>query len=171
MGNIINEVLKAIEKIKKKEEFEKLEKLISKSEKIFVYGIGRSGFIGRCFCMRLYHIGLNSFFLGETTTPRFTDKDLMIFISASGEKNTLFQLAKICKRERGKILTITSNKKSKLAKISDNLIYIPTKKSFQFGNSLFEQVCFLFLEEFVQFYIEKNRISINLIKQRHTNLE
>ncbi|MFN4227857.1 MAG: 6-phospho-3-hexuloisomerase [Candidatus Ratteibacteria bacterium] len=171
MGNVINEVLNVYGNIKKEEGFEKIENLISKSKKIFVYGVGRSGLIGKCFCMRLFHLGLNSFFLGETITPRFTSNDLIIFISGSGEKTSILEIAKICKKEKGKILTITSNKKSKLAQISDCLIYIPTKKTIQFGNSLFEQVCFLFLEEFIQFYIEKYKISFDTMKERHTNLE
>ncbi|MCM8766531.1 MAG: SIS domain-containing protein [Candidatus Omnitrophica bacterium] len=170
MGKVINEVLKTFEKIKK-EEFEKLEKVISESKNIFVYGVGRSGLIGRCFCMRLFHLGLNSYFLGETITPRFTEKDLIIFISGSGQKTIILEIAKICKKEKGKILTITSNKKSKLAKISNYLINIPIKKTIQFGNSLFEQVTFLFLEEFIQFYIEKNKISFDFMKERHANLE
>jgi 6-phospho 3-hexuloisomerase len=170
MEKLIEEILSIVRKIKK-EEFEKIEKLIKKREKIFVYGLGRSGLIGRCFCMRLFHLGFNSYFVGETITPAFTEKDLMIFISKTGERPILLELAKICKRKKGKILTITSNKKSKLSKISDYLVHIPCGNSIQFGNSLFEQVCFLFLEGFVQFYIEKNKIDYNFMKKRHTNLE
>lgn len=170
MEEIINEVLTTLREIKK-EELEKLERLILNSKKIFVYGTGRSGYIGRCFCMRLFHLGFDSYFIGETITPKFTEKDLIIFISGTGEKSTILEIAKICKKEKGKILTITSNKKGKLTKISDYLIYIPVKNSVQFGNSLFEQVCFLFLDSFVQFYIEKHKINKDLMKKRHTNLE
>jgi len=170
MGKIIKEIIDTFSKIKE-EDFLLLEELILKSRKIFVYGTGRSGFIGRCFCMRLFHLGFNSYFTGETITPKFTKDDLIIFISATGEKTTALGIAEICKREKGKILTITSNKNSKLARISDFLIVIPVAKSIQFGNSLFEQVCFLFFEEFVLKFIEKNKIKKDFIKKRHTNLE
>ncbi|MCM8818897.1 MAG: SIS domain-containing protein [Candidatus Omnitrophica bacterium] len=170
MKKVIDEILKAYSKIKD-ENFSLLEDKILKSEKIFVYGTGRSGFIGKCFCMRLFHLGFNSYFVGETITPKFTKNDLIIFISATGEKSTSLGIAELCKKERGKILTITSNKNSKLAKISDFLIIIPVEKSIQFGNSLFEQVCFLFLEIFIQRFIEKNMIKENFIEKRHTNLE
>ncbi|HOK56406.1 MAG TPA: SIS domain-containing protein [bacterium] len=170
MEKVINEVLNVFKKIKK-EEFEEFEKVILKSKKIFVFGTGRSGFIGRCFCMRLFHLGFDSYFVGEIITPAFTEEDLIIFISGTGEKSIVLQIAKICRKEKGRILTITANKKSKLSKISDYLIYIPVENSIQFGNSLFEQVCFLFLDSFIQFYIEKHRINEDLMKKRHTNLE
>ena len=35
------------------------------SNKIFVYGAGRSGFIGRCFAQRLMHFGINSCFISD----------------------------------------------------------------------------------------------------------
>lgn len=170
MEKVIKEILSVLNKIKK-EDFEFLEKAILNSKKIFLYGTGRSGLIGRCFCMRLFHLGFNSYFVGETITPRFTKDDIIVLISASGKKSQVIEIAKICKKEKGKILSITLNKKSQLSKISDYSIIIPIKKSMQFGNSLFEQVCFLFFEEFIQYYIEKNKINKDLMEKRHTNLE
>ncbi|MHA1293145.1 MAG: hypothetical protein ACTSQJ_10795, partial [Promethearchaeota archaeon] len=32
----------------------------SENNRIFVYGAGRSGFVGRCFAQRLMHLGINS---------------------------------------------------------------------------------------------------------------
>lgn len=170
MGKVIEEILNVFEKIEE-DNFILMENLILKSKNIFVYGLGRSGFIGRCFVMRLFHLGFNSYFVGETITPKFKRDDLIIFISCSGEKSTLFEIAKICKKEKGKILTITSNKNSPLSKISDFSIIIPVKKSMQFGNSLFEQVCFLFFEEFIHYFIEKHKIKKSFMEKRHTNLE
>ncbi|MGB9677070.1 MAG: SIS domain-containing protein [Candidatus Ratteibacteria bacterium] len=170
MGKIIEEILNVLNKIKK-EDFEVLEKEVLKSKKIFVYGTGRSGLIGKCFCMRLFHLGFNSYFVGETITPKFTEEDLIILVSATGRKSTVIEIAKICKKMKGNVLSITSSKKNPLAKISDYNIIIPVEKSLQFGNSLFEQVCFLFFEEFIQNYIEKNKIDKKLIEKRHTNLE
>jgi len=170
MKKVIDEILSVFLKIKK-EDFSLLEELILKSRKVFISGTGRSGLIGRCFCMRLCHLGFNSYFVGETITPRYEKDDLIIFISASGEKPSLIEIAKICKKEKGKILTLTSNKISKLAKLSDFLIVIPVIKSVQFGSSLFEQVVFLFFEEFIQNYIEKNNVKKSFMEKRHTNLE
>jgi 6-phospho-3-hexuloisomerase len=170
MGRVINEIVNVFKKIKK-DNFLLLERLILESEKVFVYGMGRSGFIGRCFCMRLFHLGFNSYFVGETITPKFEKDDLIILISKTGEKPILLEIAKICKKEKGKVLSITSNIKNDLAKLSDFSIIIPIKKSLQIENSLFEQVCFLFLEEFIDYFVKKNKIKKEIIKKTHTNLE
>ena len=51
---------------------------IIKAKKIFVFGVGRSGYIGRCFAMRLMHLGFKSYFVGETSTPSYEKDDLLI---------------------------------------------------------------------------------------------
>ncbi|MEM1857523.1 MAG: iron dicitrate transport regulator FecR, partial [Thermoplasmata archaeon] len=44
------------------------------SNKIFIYGAGRSGIIGKSFAMRLVQLGLTAYFIGETITPIVTEK-------------------------------------------------------------------------------------------------
>lgn len=170
MEEILKEIQQVLSKIDEKN-FEILEDLILKSNKIFVYGSGRSGFIGRCFAMRLFHLGFNSYFAGETITPSYGENDLIIFISASGEKTIVNEMAKKCKSLNGKVVAITSNKENSLSKISDFSIIVPVEKSVQIGNSLFEQATFIFLEGFIHFYKEKHRIENSEIEKRHTNLE
>ncbi|MFX0077399.1 MAG: hypothetical protein ACFE96_18305, partial [Candidatus Hermodarchaeota archaeon] len=45
---------------------------------IFVYGAGRSGFVGRCFAQRLMHLGINSCFVSDVVTYPYTKDDLPI---------------------------------------------------------------------------------------------
>ena len=167
---VLNEIVKNVEKIGEKE-FILLKNMIKKGKKIFVIGAGRSGFIGRCFAMRLRHLGIESYFVGETITPPIRRGDLAIFISCSGERKTLNHLAEICKKEKAKILCLTSQKESPLSKISDEKIIIEKGKSVQFGNSLFEQTVFVFLEEFIEYYRKSENISRSFMKKQHANLE
>ena len=51
---------------------------------VFVAGSGRSGLAMRSFAMRLIHLGLSAHVVGETTTPRITDRDLLLIGSGSG---------------------------------------------------------------------------------------
>ena len=53
--------------------------------KIFVYGAGRSGFVGRCFAQRLMHLGIKSCFVSDAVTYQYTKNDLLVLISGSGE--------------------------------------------------------------------------------------
>ena len=57
----------------------------NKKNKVFIYGAGRSGFIGRCFAQRLMHLGIVSCFISDAVTYQYTKEDLLILISGSGE--------------------------------------------------------------------------------------
>ena len=48
---------------------------------IFIYGAGRSGFIGRCFAQRLMQLGVNSCFVSDAITNRYSKEDLLIIVS------------------------------------------------------------------------------------------
>ncbi|GAF89436.1 unnamed protein product, partial [marine sediment metagenome] len=37
----------------------------SNNGRIFIYGAGRSGFIGKCFAQRLMHLGIKSCFISD----------------------------------------------------------------------------------------------------------
>ena len=47
---------------------------------VFIYGAGRSGFIGKSFTQRLMHLGFKACFISDTVTYRYKAKDLLIII-------------------------------------------------------------------------------------------
>jgi 6-phospho 3-hexuloisomerase len=98
-----------------------------KSNLIFVYGAGRSGFIGRCFAQRLMHLGIRSCFISDAITYRYTKDDLLILISGSGETVSTVAIAENAKQIGGKIVMITGNIKSTIGKISDLAIRVKGK--------------------------------------------
>ena len=167
---VIEEIELCLENIKK-EYFEILEKSLKENKKIFICGVGRSGFVGKMFAMRLRQIGYESYVVGETITPPSSKNDLVIFISYSGEKQYNIEIAKKIKKEGTKVSVISSQKKSSLSKISDFKIDIPDNKTVQFKNSLFEQCVFIFLESFILYLKEKYKIIEKKFKKGHTNLE
>ncbi|MDD4127748.1 MAG: SIS domain-containing protein, partial [Methanomicrobium sp.] len=68
---------------------ENTEKFLSellKERRIYVAGAGRSGLIGRAFAMRLMHLGLDSYVVGETVTPAMETGDLVIVFSGRSEE-------------------------------------------------------------------------------------
>ena len=67
------------------EEAEKLVEGISHAKKVFVAGGGRSGFMAKAFVMRMMHVGLDSYIVGETVTPNLEPDDIFIVGSGSGE--------------------------------------------------------------------------------------
>ena len=58
--------------------------LITKEKPVFVDGEGRSGFVARCFAMRLMHIGYKPYVMGETITPALQKDQIYLAISGSG---------------------------------------------------------------------------------------
>jgi len=53
-----------------KEQAENLVNQILESNKIFVAGAGRSGFMGKSFVMRMMHMGIDAYVVGETVTAK-----------------------------------------------------------------------------------------------------
>ena len=65
---------------------------IIKSKNIFVTGAGRSGLVAKAFAMRLMHLGLRVYVVGETISPAIYDDDCIVTISGSGETNTIVSI-------------------------------------------------------------------------------
>ena len=113
-----NQVLKLIELIVE---------IDSKDGRIFIYGAGRSGFIGRCFAQRLMHLGIKSCFVSDAVTYRYARGDLLIVISGSGETTSPKAIAEEAKEIGGKIALFTGNLKSTIATLSDLAIKVEGK--------------------------------------------
>jgi 6-phospho 3-hexuloisomerase len=94
---------------------------------VFVYGAGRSGFIGRCFAQRLMHLGINSCFVSDAVTHQYTNEDLLILISGSGETTSPVAIAGKAKKIGGKIALLTGNVNSSIGKLSNCIIQIEGK--------------------------------------------
>lgn len=95
--------------------------------RIFIYGAGRSGFIGRCFAQRLMHLGINSCFISDAVTHQYKCGDLLIIISGSGETTSPVAIAHKAREIGGKIALITGNPKSTIGQISDYCITVKGK--------------------------------------------
>ncbi len=97
------------------------------NHKVFVYGAGRSGFVGRCFAQRLMHLGINSCFISDAITHQYTKNDLVIIISGSGETTSPVAIAQKANLIGGKIALLTGNPKSTIGNISDCIIEVKGK--------------------------------------------
>ena len=83
----VEEIVQGIQsslKLLEEKQVEKLLKVIVDSNKILIVGQGRSGLVGRAFAMRLMHLGLSVYVVGETITPSIEMGDLLFAISGSG---------------------------------------------------------------------------------------
>ena len=128
--NAILDNIKNAEEFLDEETIDKFEDIIIESKNIFVTGAGRSGLAAKAFAMRLMHLGLSAYVVGETISPAIYEDDCIIAISGSGETNTIVSAAKIAKNRGSKVLAVTSYPESTLGKLSDAYVFVKgrTKK-------------------------------------------
>ena len=138
---------------------------IEAANAIFCSAQGRSGYVLRCFCMRLMHLGYRVYFCGETITPAIGEGDMLVVLSGSGETASTLDSVQIARKRGAKIFGILGHLSTRIAPLADHSIHLPgTTKlrrdsepvSSQMAGSLFEQAAFIFLEAVV-FALSKNR--------------
>ena len=153
---------------------------ILNAESIFFSAQGRSGFILRCFCMRLMHLGYSVYFCGETVTPAITRNDLLVVLSGSGETPSTLEAVKSAKQHHIETFGILGNMESKIASLVDKSLHIPgtTKlcrdgepNSLQMAGSLFEQSAFLFFEAMISKLYQTRKKDVGRLSSRHAIIE
>ncbi|SFM01767.1 6-phospho-3-hexuloisomerase [Gracilibacillus orientalis] len=162
------------------QEAEELVNKISDSNKVFVGGAGRSGFMAKSFAMRMMHMGIDAYTIGETVTPSFEKDDILIIASGSGETKSLVTLAEKAKDIGGKIAVVTLSPESTIGKLADFIIKLPGApkeqtdteyKTIQPMGSLFEQTSLLFYDAVILRFMEKKGLDTNEMYGKHANLE
>lgn len=114
----------------------------------YVTGEGRSGLVARTFAMRLQHLGLVSYVVGETICPALAPGDLLVAVSGSGKSGGTLVVAEGAKKAGAKLAALSATRDNPLARMSDLVLVVPgaTKheaageaKSIQPLSSLFDQ--------------------------------
>lgn len=173
------------------EDVEKLLAELLKAKRIYVIGAGRSGLVAKAFAMRLMHLGLQAYVVGETITPALNTGDVMVIFSGSGRTKTVADIAETAKDLGAHLCLITSNKESRIGKISDCIVIIEHQrdeveddalefeirqmmgdhKSFAPLGTLFETASMIFGDAVISRLMEITKTDENALKNRHTNIE
>ncbi|MBP1905541.1 6-phospho-3-hexuloisomerase [Paenibacillus turicensis] len=151
-----------------------------KSGKIFVAGAGRSGLMGKAFVMRMMHMGLDAYVVGETVTANLEKGDLLIIGTDSGETKTLIPIAEKAKSLGGIVAAVTISQDSTIGKLADIVVKLPgspkeqhesISQSIQPMGSLFEQTMLLFYDALILRYMTQKGLSSSQMYGKHANLE
>jgi 6-phospho-3-hexuloisomerase len=172
------------------EDIAKFIEIITTADNIFVTGAGRSGLAAKAFAMRLMHLGLSSYVVGETISPAINADDCILAISGSGETNTIVTAAKISKNRGAKVLAVTSYPESTLGQLADCVILVKGRRKVEAddenylkrqikGNytsliplgTAFELTSLVFLDGLVSELMEAMGKTEQDLKSRHTVLE
>ena len=132
---------------------------------------GRMGYSLRAFIMRLSHMNYYSYMIGDTNLPKIGKNDMIIVNSSSGNTPTNVLYAQQAKKEDSLIFSITTDKDSKIATLSDCHLLIPKINSQLLMKSIYEQYTYLLLDYIITLIIEKNKLSFQSISSNHSILE
>ncbi|MDO8130389.1 MAG: SIS domain-containing protein, partial [Candidatus Brocadiales bacterium] len=124
---ILDEIRSVLERIDEKS-YEDFLSAILNAKSVFVTGQGRSGLVSRTFAMRLTHIGLNAYCVGDATTPNLNKGDLLIACSSSGSTHITRYIAGLAKKSQATVVAVTSHKDSPLAGQADIIIELPVQE-------------------------------------------
>ncbi|MBI2675625.1 MAG: 6-phospho-3-hexuloisomerase [Candidatus Aenigmarchaeota archaeon] len=186
---IIGHIKEVAEKISGKEIGELISMIIF-SKRVFIFGAGRSGLVGKAFAVRLAHLKFEVFVVGDTITPAVQDGDLFIAISGSGETASVVISAKSAKDAGAKIAAVTSNRDSSLAKAADSVMVVEgrTKDDLHRKDyiakqimgrheplsplgTLFEDTCQVLLDGVIVELMRKLRKTEDDLARMHSNVE
>jgi 6-phospho 3-hexuloisomerase len=165
-----------------------LESAHQNKKRVFVMGAGRSGLVAKGFAMRLMHLGLNVYVVGETVTPAVETDDLLIVISGSGETKSINEMGALAKAKGTRLASVTSNKDSTRGTISDTAVIVKGRTkvsgmdfmerqvigshiSFAPLGTMFEISTMVFLDGVIAALMEATKKSEDDLKKKHATLE
>lgn len=159
------------------DDISKVKKFFFSSNRIFVYGAGRSGLVAKAFAIRLVHLGFQTFVIGETITAPVQKGDLVIIVSGSGETIPAVMTAEIAHNIGAKVVSITGKKKSEIAKYADVTLYLSVackdveRKKYAPLGTLFEASVWILLDGIVADLLESKNETEETMRRRHATLE
>lgn len=153
--------------------------LIDNANKIFIYGLGRSGLAIKMFAMRLSQMDYQVNVVGEITNDPIGEKDLLIIASGSGETSQAVLMAKKAKQFKAKIALITTKPDSTIAKQADEVLQLAGKvkgemqetTTIQPMGALFEQALLIYTDGIILDLMKKDDRSEKAMFAHHANLE
>ncbi len=151
--------------------------LFFQSNRIFVYGAGRSGLVAKAFAIRLVHLGFQTFVIGETISAPVTKGDLVIIVSGSGETIPAVMTAEIAHDIGAKVVSITAKKRSEIAKYADVTLFISSncneeeRKKYAPLGTLFEASVWIILDSIIADLMHSKNETEEDMRSRHATLQ
>lgn len=151
-------------------------KYFQNKHRVFVDGEGRSGLMAKGFAMRLMHLGIEVYVIGETITPAFKKGDILVSVSGSG--TSVAGLHNVSKgKDMGvEVIAVTSKDTTPLAKQADAVLVVPgviksdsggERGSIQLLSSLFDQCLHITLDALCLLIAEEIQVSNDTATKTH----
>lgn len=156
-------------------------KAIENAKRVFVVGAGREGIAARSFAMRLMHLGKETHWLWDDTTPGMKNGDLFLAVDGSGKIGHIDYLAQQALTTGAAVGIITGAPGEAVPQSADYLLFVPAcvykgtdrrvVESAQPMGNLFEQHLFLLFDLMIMMLREEMGLTYGEMESRHRNIE
>jgi 6-phospho-3-hexuloisomerase len=171
-------ILREVERMAAAPDAKQTEDLVQRlnaAKKVIVFGRGRSGLVARMFAVRLHHLGINSFVVGETTTPPVDRDTLVVLFSGSGETFAVSLTAQLAHGMGASIAVITAAPDSTVAQNADIVVLLPApgapRRELAPLGTLFELAATLYADSLVAELVARRGETEESMRKRHATLE
>lgn len=152
---------------------------ILSAHRVFFAGAGRSGLALEMAAMRVMHLGLTAYVVGEVVTPAIERGDLLVVASGSGTTAGPVRAAEVARGVGAEVLAITTVPASQLGTLASAVLTIPAavkhgdrgEISIQYAGALFEQTVLLLMDIMFHEMWRQRGESAGELWKRHANLE
>jgi 6-phospho-3-hexuloisomerase len=181
--NLIKKAIQEVEGVFTPSTFLNLNQLcksLSTAKNIICYGVGREGLMMKSLTMRLTHLGLNAYFVGDMNVPPATKEDLLLVSAGPGFFSTVDALVGVATKADCKTIVFTARPDRLNEHTYHQVVHIPAQtmaddlknpKGVLPMGSLYEAALFLFFEIVIITLRELLQESAESMRARHTNLE
>jgi 6-phospho 3-hexuloisomerase len=145
------------------------------ANRVFMYGLGRSGLVARMFGMRLVHLSQDATIVGDTTTPAVRQDDLLILCSRTGRSPILGHAVSLAHAQGSKALAVLGDQGTRIESSADLVVRLPIEVAHsamhQPMGSLWEQALLLYLDGVIVLRLmEKLGLTQEDMERIHSNL-
>lgn len=153
---------------------------ITNAGSVFVCGAGRSQLMMQAFAMRLVHLGMRAYVVGETITPAIRSDNLLIAGTGSGQTRITHAMVDAAHARNALTCAITAHPESPIGRSCDLVVEVPTpitvaagvkRASVQPPGSLFEQCLLVLCDTMVMLFMQRLGVTEEEMRARHSKLE
>lgn len=128
--------------------------MLNKKSRVFVYGVGSSGFAANEMKLRFMRVGVDIEAVTDVQIMKMNavilDQNCLVFgISVSGETTEVIQALKSARKQRAATILITAHKKPQMKQYCDEIILIALKERLQNGNAISPQFPVLVMQDVI----------------------
>lgn len=179
LSTVLTEITQVLAQVSRPE-ISSLAQRLADGRRVFVAGGGRSGLMAKAFAMRLMHLGLTVYVIGETTTPAVGAGDMLVAISGSGTTEGTVRVAGAARRVGAHVLALSTDVGSPLGELAEQVLVLPAATKYrrpdeaptvQPLSSLFDQVAHIVLDVVCLELAERREVDNETARVAHSNTE